>query len=455
MPPAVSREVLRLAAPAIGTSLLNTLVFVADRLMLARFDRAALASMQLQGPLMWSVASVFMALGVGTVALVARATGAGDLERARRIARAALRLALALGLLTAFGGLLGLDVLVRALGPDDLELQALSRDYLRVGMAMLPLEFVATAAAMIHHGHGDTRTPFVVGIVANLANVGANAILIFGADLGGLRVPPLGTEGAALGTALAFALETVLLVGNLARRRHPLSIGPLRVLASRREHEESTRALVKLGVPAVIERLVVHAGFLAFAKAVTTLGELPMATNQAMVTIESICFLCADGFGVAAATVMGQRLGAGDVEGARRGGSAATGMAVTTITGLGLVIWATAAFTLPVFAPDPATGPALVAAGQDVMPILVLSQPFMSCSIVVAQGLRGAGDTRSPVVAAIGGGLFVRVGLAYGLTMGLDLGLSGIWWASMGDWIVRTAILLVVFARGRWTRLRL
>jgi Na+-driven multidrug efflux pump len=86
--------------------------------------------------------------------------------------------------------------------------------------------------------------------------------------------------------------------------------------------------------------------------------------------------------------------------------------------------------------------------------LLALAQPFMTSSIVLAQGLRGAGDTRSPLVAALFGGLAIRVSLAWLLGVTFELGLVGIWWASTIDWLVRTAILVAIFRRGAWTKLR-
>ncbi len=153
-----ARAVVRLALPAIATGLLSTLVFLADRVMLARHRQDELASMQLQGPLLWSVGSVFMAVCAGTVALVARSTGAGDLVRARAVARASLRLAAVLGLVVGGLGIALLEPLVLVFGPDDAALRGLSASYLRLTFASLPFEFVALSASMILAGSGDTRS---------------------------------------------------------------------------------------------------------------------------------------------------------------------------------------------------------------------------------------------------------------------------------------------------------
>jgi putative MATE family efflux protein len=450
-------EVLRLALPAIATGLLSTAVFLADRLMLARYHQDALASMQLQGPLLWSVTSVFMAMCAGTVALVARSTGAGDLARARAVARASLRLAFAIGVVVAVVGVVFLDPIVALFGPREPHLRALSASYLGITFAMLPATFVATSASMILAGWGDTRSPLFAGLLANAINIAINSVLIFGVDVGPLHTPELGVQGAAIGTAVAFAIEAIVLLAILGRRTHPLCVAAM-WRRSDPEHGKgdstALRDVLRLGGPAVAERVVVHIGFLAYAKAITELGPLAMAANQALITVESICFLGADGFAIAAATVMGQRLGRGDPTGARHGGAAATWFATVSITVVGLVLWLTGRWTVPVFVAPGQDGTALVAVALGVLPLLALAQPFMTSSIVLAQGLRGAGDTRSPLVAAVFGGLAIRVSLAWVLGVTFDLGLVGIWWASTIDWVVRTAILVAIFRRGAWTKLR-
>ena len=438
------RRVARLAGPAILTSLLETAVFLADRVMLARYGQEALASMQLQGPLMWSIGAVFRALCIGVVALVAHSTGAMDLERRAAVIRSGLRLSIVVGIAVAGLCLTTLPWIIIGLGPEDAHLRSLSSDYLSIGLAAIPAELVASTAAMIFAASGDTRTPFAVGLVTNAINIGVNAVLIFGYSAMGITVPAMGVSGAAIGTATAFTVEAVLLLVLLRRR------GLWR--ADTNPAIRPMPDLLRLGVPAMAERIVMQTGFLAFAKILTALGALAMATNQALITIESICFLCADGLGVAAAAVMGQSLGAKDPDEAKRGGVVAVGMAVASLTVMGLMIWAGSEVLLPIFAPDPEQGPALVEAGIAVMPLLALAQPFMAAVIVVAQGLRGAGDTRSPLWSALVGSLVVRVSLAWLLGMHLGLGLAGVWIASLADWLVRTLLLGAVFLRGTWQR---
>jgi Na+-driven multidrug efflux pump len=230
-------------------------------------------------------------------------------------------------------------------------------------------------------------------------------------------------------------------------------VGALFRLRSDRAEVEARRRLVRLSTPAIVERIVIHVGYVWFAAVVNTLGAVAMAAHQALLTLESICFLGAEGFGIAAATVVGQYLGRDDPEGSRRGGWFATIACSVALSLCGLLIWASAPWTLPVFVAPGESGDALIGAAMLAMPILVIAQPMMASAVVLGHSLRGAGDTRSPVLAAAVGGLALRVAGAWLLAVELELGLAGIWIATAIDWTVRSVILGVVFRRGRWRSL--
>jgi putative MATE family efflux protein len=453
-----TRAVLRLTGPAVLTSLLQTFAFLADRIMLGRHGAVSLASMQISGTVMWSAFSVFFGAMIGTVALVARRVGAGELEQARVVARAALRLAAVLGLFVGLVGSVGAGAIARAMAPDGPAAAAIidaATDYMRVGFCCYPAVFIATAGALILNGSGDTKTTFWIGTVGNLFNIGANYVLIYGHQLGPITIPELGATGAAIATAFSYLLQCVLMLAVLRRPSCVVrATGLLRVRSDAAELD-ARRRLIRLSIPAIAERIVIHVGYVWFAAVVTTLGAVAMAAHQALLTLESICFLGAEGFGVAASTIVGQYLGRRDPEGSTRGGWFAAIACAGALSSCGLLIWATASWTLPVFVAPGESGEGLIAAATLAMPLLVVAQPMMALAVVLGHGLRGAGDTRSPVLAAAIGGLALRVAGAWLLAVELGLGLSGIWLATAIDWAVRSVILAVVFARGRWRTLQI
>lgn len=450
----VARELFRLAWPAVMVGFLQTAVFLADRLLLGRFSQDALASMQVQGPVLWSLFSVFGGVLVGTVPLVARSVGAGDRARAEGAAHASLRVAFVVGVLVTLACLALVEPIVVGLGPKNDVVRELSRRYLVVAIFAFPPMFVAWTAALVLNAAGNTRTPFVVGLLTNGVNVVANVVLIFGADLGPLgRVPALGVTGSAIGSVLAFTLEASLLSWVLSRASSPVRV--VRPWRSGGATERAARRdLFRLGGPAVLERIAIHAGYLAYTSVVTRLGPLVMASNQALITLESICFLSADGFGVAASALVGQALGRGAKGSATRAGWLGSALCAAALSSLGLGIWAAGPVLLGAFVPTGQDGSALVATSQSALPLLALSQPFMAAAVVLSASLRGAGDTMSPLYSAVVGGALVRVGLAVWLGLELELGVRALWLASAADWVTRTLWLAAVFARGRWQERR-
>ncbi len=434
----LSREVRRLAVPAIAQSLLQTLVFVVDRIMLGHHAEASLAAMQIAGPLEWSVWSVFSAFEVGTVARVGRHVGAGDRAGAGRAARASVGYALAFGLLVTLitpAVVLGLGAAFPRASPATV---VAARGYLAWTLAGSPLQFVAAAAIAALQASGDTRTPLAIGIGINVAHVGTNRLLILGTPWS----PALGMTGAGISTVLTFTVEAVLACAVLLRTR-----GPVRPVSLRREpsarrgdSREEGREVRRVALPALLERVIYHAGFLGFVWMIARLGDDVMAANQALVSVESVCFLSADGFGIAAAALVAQKLGAGKPLEARRCATLSTRYAVVLLTSLGLLFLAARWVVLPVFSNETR----IVELGATAVPVLAVAQPFMATAVVLGQSLRGGGFTRAALGVTSVCALAIRLSCTYGLAIGLGLGLRGVWLGSTCDWVVRSLLFVLV-----------
>jgi MATE family multidrug resistance protein len=436
---ALVREVRRLALPAIVHSLLQTLVFVVDRVMLGHHGEASLAAMQIGGAVEWSIWSVFAAFEVGTVARVGRHVGAKDPSGARRVAWLSLAIAVVFGVLVALATPLvnaALPLLSDRVSP---EAMAEARGYLGITIPATPLVFVAVTAVATLQAGGDTRTPLAIGVFANIVHVALNRVLILGAF--GV-VPPMGARGAAISTVVTFTLEAVLSVVALCSLSRPVSLRaqPNETRGSLREEVD---ALFRVGAPAFFERVVYHAGFIVYALVVTRLGDAAMAANQSLISVESICFLSADGFGIAAAALVAQKLGAGRPEDATRATKIAARDAVIALTVFGVGALLLRDRILPLFTTDAH----VVGIGRATMPVLTLAQPFMALGIVLAQALRGAGRTRESFAVSLMGGLFVRLAATWVFVFGLGLGLPGVWLGSTTDWLVRAAALVVMLRR--------
>jgi putative MATE family efflux protein len=428
--------VRRLALPAILHSLLQTLVFVVDRIMLGHHGEASLAAMQLGGAIEWSIWSVFASFEVGTIARVGRHVGAREPDSARLAARISLAMAAVVGTALALASPWLLDLLPLIAPHVSPAALAEARAYLGVTIAASPLVFVATITIATLQAGGDTRTPLTIGIAANLVHIALNYVLI----------ARLGARGAGISTAITFALEAALATAALMRTSGRVSLRSPPERASEApsppwRHEAS--ALSRIAVPAFAERVLYHVGYSGYVLIIARLGDAAMAANQSLISVESICFLSADGFGIAAAALVAQKLGAGEPEAAQKVARIGARDAMVALTLFGVTALALRGVILPMFSHDPE----VLAIGRAAMPVLTVAQPFMAVGIVLAQSLRGAGRTRDALGVSVVGAVVVRLSATWFFAITLGLGLTGVWMGSTLDWIVRSALLVVNGAR--------
>ena len=425
----------RLSLPAIGHMVLVTLVFVVDRILLGYHGADSLASLHLSTTLCWTAYSLFGAIAIGTLAIVGRLAGAGDHAAAAAVGRASTTLACLVGVGTAALLFLVRQPLLALLFPHaDANIVALADRYLVFVLPALPFAFVEAAAAACLQGGGDTRTPLKSAAIGNGINLALSVTLVFGA----FGLPELGVAGAAIGSAMGFAVQAVILVAVLWRK------GLWRALPDRTscigEFVSSCRRIMRVSAAACAEKFVYHAGYLAFVALVALLGAQAMAANQALLAVEALSCAVADGFGIAAGTLMAQHLGAGYARRAQESTGLANGYAVVALACFGLLILVARPFVSSVA--DGASD------AMNCLVIAALTGPVMAYATVSGMALRGAGATRTVLAIVAIGSLVVRP--VASLLLITQFGLAGIWFASSCDWLVRAALFGLALHKGAW-----
>ncbi|MBL8685765.1 MAG: MATE family efflux transporter [Myxococcales bacterium] len=439
-----AKAVLLLAAPAVANSLLQTMVFVVDRAVLGHFDDTAIAAMQTAGPLSWTLFSVFGSFAVGTIATVGRAVGANDRAGAVRAARASVLLALAIGLVVGALGWLFAGAMVDAFGDAaGREVRDVSVGYLRVLLPAMPAFFLGFAAISSLQAAGDTRTPLAIGVATNVVNLVANWVLVFGH----FGFDPMGAKGSAIGSVIAATLEATLALAALSRAHAKVSLRAPddNDREKARVDRRAFSALLGVTYGSFGERVVYHIGYLLFVRFVTGLGAHAMAANQSLVAIESICFLTADGFGVAAGALVAQRLGADAPLEARRAGWLATAQCAFALGACGVVFASFPAALVRLFVEDAS----IVTLATPVLRFAALAQIPMAIGVVLAQSTRAAGATREAFAVSLASALIVRIAATYVFVRVLGLGLLGVWMGSTVDWVVRAIVYGVRWQQGR------
>lgn len=427
--------------------LVTTLVLFTDRLFLGRYATEALGSMGVAGPLLWSVFSVFGAYSAGIVAVIGRAMGAGQGQRARDTLRAVLSFAVVVGVVVAvLGWFLRWPVaeLLAGGARTSHAVRAMAADYMGIVFAVAPLHFVATAAATSLQASGDTRTPMVIGAAAGLINLVISWTLVYGHA----GFPELGVRGAALGTAAAFATQCALLLAALWARS-----GALRLRRDRSDRVSaragaSLRAVLRISGPALGERVLYHSAYVVFTALIGHLGDVAMAAHQSLIAVEAISFVAAEGMGVAAGALVAQKLGAGRPDEAVDAGRLAAILGALALSAVSLVFLIVPERCIGIFTDDPE----VIELGARCLRVAAVAQPLMAITDALAGALRGAGDTRTPMQAAFVGPVLVRLSACAILAYPAGLGLLGIWIGSTLDWLVRTLWLTRAFAARRWLR---
>jgi putative MATE family efflux protein len=402
--------------------------------------------------LAWFIASYTVLVSVGSTALVARFVGAGNRASAIRATNQSVLVAAFLGLVGSTAGLAGIRVLVQWLqlrGAAAL----LASAYLQPLFVLLPFQIIGSAGIACLVGAGDTRTGFwVLGGVALL-----NLPLAWGFFHGVGPLPAWGFEGIALGTAISQTIGGLTVLALLARGRAGLTLRASWLLPD----WNLIWRLLRVSVPAGIDSLSVVVGQFWFLSIVNRLGDAASSAHGIALRWEALGYLSGAAFGTAAMTLVGQNLGARRPERAARCGWVAFGLGAAMMCGMGLVFFTLAPQMFLLFCPHPDQQP-IVTNGVPVLRLVAFAMlPLASC-IIFTFALRGAGDTRIPVLFTWVGFLCVRIPLAYVLTQafiqlpfgvtlpGYPLGLFGAWLAMFADLLVRGGFFLYRFRSGRW-----
>lgn len=425
------RAVLRLALPLVGSDLLQRGVNVVDALLVGRLGAAELAAVGLSHLLLMFVMALVHGLGVGGTVMVAFHTGAADGERRGAAARASLLLGAAASLLLGGAGI-GLTRAVAEFMGAQGRLLELTLAYLQVTWYLFAAYVFLHLASAIFQGAGDTRTPLKVMVAVNILHLGLAVPLIFGL----LGAPRLGVVGAALASGLSEGVGAAWLLREAARRG---------LLGRRGEGWRSPELwrILRVGAPAAAERLLTHGMQVVYARIVIGFGVAAYAAHQVGLNIESLSFLPGLGFAKAATTLVGQRLGGRDPAGARDSARQANFLGLGVMTLWGIAFIAVPGAWVRLFTSDAA----VLAYSVPLLTTMGLLQPPLAVAMVMAGALRGAGETRVVLLAAVVGGWLVRLPLAYLVGVAAGWGMTAVWITMILDWMVRGAILVWRFRR--------
>lgn len=415
------REVWRLSLPAILTQITTIAMQYIDSAMVGRLGANASAAIGLVASSTWLFNGVCYALSAGFSVQAAHRIGAGLDREARCVERHGLIAAAVVSALLCAVGIAIHRALPVWLG-GGAEITRDAGDYFLMFSCMLPFTQLCSLASSFLQCAGDMLSPSILNAVMCVLDVIFNAIFI----------PKLGVLGAGLGTTLACAVMSVLILYKCAVK-NPI----LRLRKEPREWKpEIFRAALRIGTPVAVQEVAMCGAQVVSTAIIAPLGAVAVAANAFAVTAESICYMPGYGIASAAAALVGRFVGAGDMENAKRYGNLCTGLGAALMTGTGAVMMLVCPLVFRMLTPVPE----VQELAARVLRIELLAEPLFGVSIVAAGALRGAGDTLVPSLLNLGSIWLVRVGSA--LVLVRHIGLTGMWIAMAVELCIRGLLML-------------
>ncbi len=431
------RALMMLLIPIVVEQLLNSFMGMMDTMMVSNVGSEAISAVSLVDSMNNLVIQVFSAMAAGAAIICSQYLGSGDREGCNRAARQVVLTVLAISL-----GVMGLGLSLRepllrlVFGKIEPGVMENAEKYFLLSVLSYPFLALFNAGAAFFRAGGNSRFPMKVSVISNLINVGGNAVLIFGLQMG--------VTGAAAATlaSRAFSAATVLIF--LRRPRQPVVVNHYLQI---RPDLPLIWKILAIGIPSGVENGMFQFGKLAIQSTVSTMGTAAIAAQAMTNIMEMVNGIFGVGVGICLMTLVGQAIGAGRREEAR--------YYVVKCTGIGMVgILISCLVVLAI------TKPVLYLAGMEpesaamcwemVIAITVAKPLLWAFSFIPAYGMRAAGDVKFSMITSTLTMWCMRVALCIFLVKTCHMGPMAVWYGMFADWALRGIVFTLRFFSGRW-----
>jgi putative MATE family efflux protein len=435
---AVRKAIFRLAGPSLAENILINITQMLSMIMVSRVGGEAVAAVGVTTQPFLLLLALFMALNIGTTVIVARSIGAGKLDEANRASGQAFLLNILCSIVIVWLSCTNADHLLRLMGANE-QLVAVGERYAELIFFSIGFTTLSMSLTAILRGAGDTRTPMKINVLANVLVVVIGFPLIYG--LFGL--PKLGLTGAAVATIISQIVSMLWVVSIMFSGKYAIRLQWKNVLTFDRQ---MIARIWKIGFPSSVEQIIMRLGMLTFVTVSASLGTAALASTQIAFNIMGITFMPGMAFAIAATTLVGQALGASKPELAERYGWQVRKFGMWITGGLGVGLFLFAPYIMLLYTNDPE----ITSYGVIALRIMGLIQTSQATQFILSGALRGAGDTRFPLVTALISVWGVRVGLCFLFVYGFRLGVAGLWIAAASDQFTRSILIFQRYKRGKW-----
>jgi putative MATE family efflux protein len=433
----IDRAVFLLAIPMMLEMAMESVFAIADIFWVSGLGAAAVAVVGLTEAVLTLLYAVAVGLSTGVAALVSRRIGAGEPEAAARVAGQTIWLSVATALVVGVLGVAFADDVLRLMGatPDVIAVGAEYTALMLGGSITILLLFLLNA---VLRGAGNAALAMRVLWLANGINIVLGPLFIYGVG----PLPELGVTGAAVATNIGRGAGVLCALYYLTNGRGRIVLR----LAHLRIDVGVMSSLLRVSTGGVLQYLIATSSYIVLMRIVSAYGSAAVAGYTVAMRIMMFTFLPAWGLSNAAATLVGQNLGAKQPDRAERSVWVATKYNVVFLGAVGIVGVVLAEALIGIFTNEPE----VLRYGADALRIISYGYPFYAVGLIVIQAFNGAGDTHTPTWMNVLCFWVLQLPLAYAVAEWLALGPDGVFYAAAISESTLALVAWLVFRRGVW-----
>ena len=433
----IGRAVVLLSVPMVLEMLMESVFLVVDVFFVGKLGADAITIVGITESLMTILYAVAIGLSIGATAMVARRIGERDPDAAAHAGAQAILIGLGAGAITGAAGAISAPQLLALMGASE-EVVRTGTTFARVMLGASVNVLLLFLINAVFRGAGDAAIAMRVLWFANAINIILGPCLIFGIG----PFPELGVTGAAIGTSIGRGCGVLLQLYHLARPG-----GRIRIrLPHLRFDPEVMRGILRISGTATFQTFVGMASWIGLVRILTGFGSVAVAGNTIGIRIILFALLPSYGVSQAAATLVGQNLGAGKTDRAEAAAWKAGLYNTMCLAVVGAIFLLFAPTLIAIFTDDPA----VAQHGIRCLRIVAAGFLFYGYGMVLTQAFNGAGDTRTPTWIHIGCLWLWELPLAWALAHPLGFGPTGVFIAVSVAFSTLALVSAVLFSRGTW-----
>jgi len=439
----IMRSLVTLAVPIVLANILQAAYSLTDAFWVGRLGGAAVAAVSVSFPVMFLSIAVGAGLAIAGSTLIAQYYGAKNQDMVNHVASQTLLMIVVASVVLGAIGYAAAPVLLGLMGvaPD---VYSAALGFMRISFIGLVFNFTFFMFQSLMRGVGEARLPVYIVFGTVLLNFVLDPLFIFGWG----PIPALGVTGAALATLGTQSVAAIIGLAVLFSGRYGISLAWKDFIP---DFSYIKRAFF-LGFPASIEQSARALGLTVMTFLIASFGTLTVAAYGVGSNVLQVAMIPAMGLSMAISTLVGQNIGAGNVERAARIGKLGAGLSFLILTVLGGIVFLIAPYLTAFFVPN---DPAVIAEGAIFLRTMALAWGFMGVQFALTGVLRASGNMIVTMVLTLVSTWVIQFPLAYILSKHTDLGAHGIWWAFPVTNVIIALITLGVYAKGDWKKTRL